>query len=374
MKKRIFAFLTALITAFSIQTFAVGAQNTCDVSDAQAYINDNLKNGYLSFPGYITYVISGEAMREFYYNSDIKYYVFGTNGISVRADKNGFFDFDLKKVSFCMSASAFDVIYYYADGAEKHLSRVNVPVRYELSLSQMSSSRTTASFNGETVKALSNEDGRLVFETENVGAFSVIEFEFDDVRESFRWYYNHVNSAGALGILDGMGGSSFEPRSNVTRAQLAAMIVKATQDIISYHIDPSISFKDVPAGKWYYDYVMKCAALGIVDGVGAGMYNPLAGATREEIATVIARLLKLIGKYGETSLPDIDASSAGAELAGLYIDSGSIHNYARESVLLCYKLGIMQGDSEGFRARSKTVRAECAKIFYLINRELSSIK
>lgn len=373
MKKRVFAFLTALITALSIQTFAVGAQNTCEVSDAQAYISDNLKNGYLSFPGSITYVISGEAMREFYYNSDIKYYVFGTNDISVRADKNGFFDFDLKKVSFCTSASAFDVIYYYNSGAEKRLLSVNIPVRYELSLPQ-TSSRTTASFNGATVKALSNDGGRLVFETENVGAFSVVEFEFDDVREPFRWFYNHVNSAGALGILDGMDGRNFEPRANVTRAQLAAMIVKATQDIISYRIDPSLSFKDVPQGKWYYDYVMKCAALGIVDGVGDGMYNPLAGATREEIATVIARLLKLIGKYGENPLPDIDAPSAGAELAGLYIDSGSIHNYARESVLLCYKLGIMQGDSEGFRARSKTVRAECAKIFYLINRELSTIK
>ena len=152
------------------------------------------------------------------------------------------------------------------------------------------------------------------------------------------------------------------------------MIVKATQDIVSYRIDPTLSFSDVPEGKWYYEYVMKCAALGIVDGVGDGKYNPLAGATREEIATVIARLIKIIGKYGNEPLPEINSQTVQAELAAIYSDAGSIHNYARESVMFCYKLGIMQGDSEGFRARSKTVRSECAKIFYLINRELSDIK
>lgn len=374
MRKRIISFVIAVITAVSVPVFAYAAGNTLSITDAESYIKDNLKDGYLYFDaGRMTYEIDGKTLRDFYYNSDVKYYVFKADGITVRADKNGFFDFDLKKASFCASLSGFDVKYYYNSGAEKALDRANVPVYYEISWPD-SNSRTTASFNGQTVAAQKNEDGVLRFETTLVGGFTVVNFEFEDVKEPFRWYYNHVNSAGALGILDGMDGKNFEPRSNVTRAQLAAMIVKATQDIVSYRIDTSISFSDVPAGKWYYEYIMKCAALGIVDGVGEGKYNPLAGATREEIATVIARLLKVIGEYGNQPLPSVNASQAASELARIYSDSGSIHSYARESVLLCYKLGIMQGDSEGFRARSKIVRAECAKIFYLINRELSYIK
>lgn len=377
MKKRllsVLSFIAAVITAMSLNTFAFAAGNTLTVNNAADYIRDNLSNGYLNFGiSGVTYEITGEALKEFYYNSDIRYYVFKSQGVSVRADKNSFFDFGLEKATVALSPNGFNVSFFYQNGSEKKLSELSLPAYYSVPW-ENANSRTTASFNGVTVPALSYDEGILEFETKLVGSFTIINFEFADVTESFRWYYNYVNSAGALGILDGMGGNNFEPKSNVTRAQLAAMIVKATQDIVSYRIDPTLSFSDVPEGKWYYEYVMKCAALGIVDGVGDGKYNPLAGATREEIATVIARLIKIIGKYGNEPLPEINSQTVQAELAAIYSDAGSIHNYARESVMFCYRLGIMQGDSEGFRARSKTVRSECAKIFYLINRELSDIK
>ena len=370
--KKFLSLIVAAVTALSLPVFAFSAGNTFSIHDAQTYAEDNLRDGFLYFDfGNMTYEIDGAALKDFYYNSSIKYYVFVSNGVTVRADKNGFYDFDIKSVSFCLSERAFDVTYYYNSGTQKKLTEANVPIRYTLEYPE-TNPRTTASFDGVPVAAESNEGGVLVFNSEKVGAFEVINFEFADVAEPSRWYYEYVNAAGALGILDGMDGINFEPKSNVTRAQLAAMIVKATENIVSYRIDESLSFSDVPEGKWYYEYVMKCAALGIVNGVGDGKYNPLAGATREEIATVIARLLKVVGSYGNTPLPEVDAS--GPELSQYYTDAGSIHNYARESVLLCYKLGIMQGDSEGFRPRSKTVRSECAKIFYLINREMSNIK
>lgn len=374
MRKKIFFIIAAVITALSIPVFASAQGNTMTISDAQAYISSNLSHGYLSFESdNITYEIEISALKDFYYNSDIKYYLFKSNGITVRADKNGFFDFDLNKVTFSASTSGFNVIYYYNNGSQKVLEESNMPVLYTIDYPQ-ANSRTAVRFGDRLATVLNNENGTVVFETNFVGGFSVIDFEFNDVKDPAKWYYNYVNSAGALGIMDGMGENNYEPKTNVTRAQLAAMIVKSTEDIISYRIDPKYSFTDVQEGKWYYEYVMKCASLGIVDGVGDGMYNPLAGATREEIATVIARFIKLIGSYGNTDLPVIDTSAMDAELAELYIDSSSIHNYAKESVLICNKLGIMQGDSEGFRARSKIVRSECAKIFYLINRQISELK
>ncbi len=374
MRKKLLSVAAAVFTAISITVFASAQGNTLTINDAQAYISGNLSQGYLYFESDgITYEIDSAALKEFYYNSDIKYYLFKASGITVTADKNGFYDFDLKKVSFNVSANEFKVIYYYNDGSQKQLEESNMPVMYSVDYPQ-ANSRTAVKFSDKTVTVLQNEDGKVVFETKSVGAFSVINFEFNDVKDPQKWYYDYVNSAGALGIMDGMGENNFEPRTNLTRAQLAAMLVKATENIISYRIDPKYSFKDVTEDKWYYEYVMKCASLGIVDGVGDGMYNPLAGATREEIATVIARLIKLIGFYGNGSLPVIDPQTVDAELSAIYIDSSAIHDYAKESVLICYKLGIMQGDTEGFRARSKTVRSECAKIFYLINRRMGEIK
>ena len=101
MRKKLLSVAAAVFTAISITVFASAQGNTLTINDAQAYISGNLSQGYLYFESDgITYEIDSAALKEFYYNSDIKYYLFKASGITVTADKNGFYDFDLKKVSF----------------------------------------------------------------------------------------------------------------------------------------------------------------------------------------------------------------------------------------------------------------------------------
>ena len=212
MKKRllsVLSFITAVITAMSLNIFASAAGNTLTVGNAAEYVKDNLSNGYLNFGiSGVTYEITGDALKEFYYNSDIRYYVFKSSGISVRADKNSILDFGLEKITAALSLNGFNVSFYYQNGSEKKLSELSLPAYYSIPW-ENASSRTTASFNGVTVPALSYDGGLLEFETGLVGTFTIINFEFADVSESFRWYYNYVNSAGALGILDGTGDNKF---------------------------------------------------------------------------------------------------------------------------------------------------------------------
>lgn len=377
MKKRllsVLSFITAVITAMSLNIFASAAGNTLTVGNAAEYVKDNLSNGYLNFGiSGVTYEITGDALKEFYYNSDIRYYVFKSSGISVRADKNSFFDFGLEKITAALSLNGFNVSFYYQNGSEKKLSELSLPAYYSIPW-ENASSRTTASFNGVTVPALSYDGGLLEFETGLVGTFTIINFEFADVSESFRWYYNYVNSAGALGILDGTGDNKFEPKSNVTRAQLAAMIVKATQDIVSYRIDPSLSFSDVPEGKWYYEYVMKCAALGIVDGVGDGKYQPAGRSYAGRNRNGNCKTYKNNRQIRKRAASRNRFSDSTGRACGNLQRRGQYSQLRQRVGYALLQAGHNAGDSEGFRARSKTVRAECAKIFYLINRALSGIK
>ena len=208
----------------------------------------------------------------------------------------------------------------------------------------------------------------MVFVTKTFGKFEIKDYRFSDVTDSKMWYYGYVNGCGALGILNGMKDGTFMPQKNVTRAELATMIVRATEHLISYRIDDKVSFSDVKnPKKWYYENVMKCASVGIIKGRNDGTFAPDDFATREEIAALISRAINIAGRFDGKEIPVITDIS---ELNTLYPDGASVSKYAKESVILCNKLSVMIGDKQGFRPKSNTTRAECAKIFFVIKNSL----
>lgn len=370
MKKRIFAFLLTAVLLLSLLPTAAMAGNVVSISDAAEYKKDNLSGGYLTFyAGVSTFRLEGTALQDLYYDPTVKYYVFRADGIEVTADKNAFYDFNITGAQFTIGRRSFNVSYIYGDKTVAQTT-AKMPVSYTVA-SDSSSALLTGKFSSGYAQAVDNSAGKLTFRTDKLGAFTVEDFRFDDVKDSGKWYYNYVNAAGAYGILSGVDGKNFQPNVRITRAELAAMIVKATQDVVSYRIDDSIAFSDVPEQKWYHDYIIQCASLGIMSGVGDGSFSPENSASRQEIATVVARLLTLIGSYGNEPLP---TALDPAELSALYADADTISSYARSPVLLCYQLGIMRGDNTGFRPKDNVLRCECAKIFRLISRELNKLR
>ena len=254
----------------------------------------------------------------------------------------------------------------YNDGTEKKLEKTRLDMRFTLSGNDVTD-KSIPVFSGTALTCDSLKAGEMVFYTKILGSFEIKTHEFSDVTDPKTWYYKYVNGCGALGILSGMGDGSFMPQKTVTRAELAVMIVKATSHIISYRIDDKISFSDVQKGKWYYEYIMKCASVGIISGRGDGVFAPNDNATREEIASLTARVIKIAGSYNGNALPTIENTD---ELATLYPDGASVSKYARADVILCNKLSVMVGDKTGFRPKANTTRAECAKIFFDIKNSL----
>lgn len=358
MKKRFICML--LVIAFLICIPVSAAGNRVTVTDADGYISSNLHGGYLDFTAGIPYEISGDALRTFYYNGSIKYYVFAGGGVTVVADKNAFMDFNLRSALFSLTGGAFEVSYYYNDGSVRVQNEGRLDITYSIPCGDTSDTAAVRFGSGYAV-TVSNKNGVIECKTPYLGAFSVCGFEFNDVRNPNSWYYGYVNTAGALGVLGGMGDGNYAPQSPITRAQLAAMIVKATGHIVDYRIADGKAFSDVPSGKWYYECVMQCASVGLVNGVGGGKYAPQSNATREEIATVIERMYGVIGK----------SASQKYDLKKLYTDSAGIHGYAASGVEFCYEKGFMRGDNGAFRPRDNITRAESAKIFLLVYKDLT---
>lgn len=55
-------------------------------------------------------------------------------------------------------------------------------------------------------------------------------------------------------------------------------------------------YKDVPLNAWYKDDVYMARELGIMEGVGGGLFEPERAVTRAELAAVVVRLCEKLGK------------------------------------------------------------------------------
>lgn len=106
---------------------------------------------------------------------------------------------------------------------------------------------------------------------------------FDDIKgEKYR--RDIIQAANRL-IVRGVGDNKFEPSRPITRAEFAAMVVRAL-GLLPIG-DPE--FEDVTEDKWYYDYVNAAASWEIIYGVGDNKYEPEDDITREEAMLILTR-------------------------------------------------------------------------------------
>ncbi len=110
---------------------------------------------------------------------------------------------------------------------------------------------------------------------------------FTDVKRN-KYYAPFVAWACDMGIVNGFEDGSFRPEENVTREQLSKVMAlycgleKATNQT---------QFADhEKIAPWAREYVYACKAAGIVNGRPLGesfVFDPIAGATRAEVATIL---------------------------------------------------------------------------------------
>ncbi|MGH8925341.1 MAG: S-layer homology domain-containing protein [Acidimicrobiia bacterium] len=95
----------------------------------------------------------------------------------------------------------------------------------------------------------------------------------------------------------------FCPANNVTRAEMAALLLTAIGQPAATGFTGT--FSDVPAGIWYAPYVEALAALGITTGLGNGTYGPNLLVSRAEMAVFLARAFALPVGAGSTAFTDV---------------------------------------------------------------------
>ncbi|MCL1995090.1 MAG: S-layer homology domain-containing protein, partial [Defluviitaleaceae bacterium] len=101
----------------------------------------------------------------------------------------------------------------------------------------------------------------------------------------------------ATGIIQGVGGNMFAPDTPVTREQMAVIIVNfALTAGVTLPQQQTIPFADTAAiSPWAVSAVQTVQAAGIIQGRANGNFDPQSPATRAEVATILTRLLGVIG-------------------------------------------------------------------------------
>jgi hypothetical protein len=101
------------------------------------------------------------------------------------------------------------------------------------------------------------------------------------------WSFEAIGRATQKGFLVGNQGK-FNPQANTTRAEFTKMIVAILG--LDTNADKAITFTDVEEDKWFYPYINAAYIAGIVKGSG-NEFNPDNNITREEMAAIIVRAL-----------------------------------------------------------------------------------
>ena len=203
------------------------------------------------------------------------------------------------------------------------------------------------------------------------------ESGFVDVPRT-EWFAKAVDYAKAEGLMNGVGDNRFDPYGAVTRAMVATVLYRMMDE-------PDVKgktcpFADVPVGEWYFNAVIWAADAGVTTGVDATHFNPTQPITREQMATMIMRMLLTFADSESRQKLDqierIDPTGAVRRqmLAEVFTDAADVSDYARTYVLLC-KLGeIINGDAAGtFRPQATLNRAECAQTFMNLSKLADSL-
>ncbi|MNB98437.1 Endo-1,4-beta-xylanase A precursor [compost metagenome] len=164
------------------------------------------------------------------------------------------------------------------------------------------------------------------------------------------WATLAIESLTAKGIVQGIGNGIFNPQGEVTRAEFVSMLLSALELKAERGTG---SFKDVNLDAWYSSVVITAGKLGVVQGHADGTFGPNDKLSREEMAAISYRALKLVEKVNDQT--DVNVIS--------FKDKDLISMYASEGITALAQTGIINGFEDGnFRPQAHTTRAEAAYI------------
>jgi len=168
------------------------------------------------------------------------------------------------------------------------------------------------------------------------------------------WAEEAVNDMGSRMVVDGVGGGNFAPDLPITRAEFAAIIVRALGLMPE---DGPVPFTDIKSGDWYAGVVRTAYQYGLMQGYEDSTFRPVERITREQAMVIIARAMAITGLAADLSLADVEQALAS------FADAADVSDWARSGVAAGIQAGVVSGRDDGRIAPGDSItRSEVAMI------------
>lgn len=134
----------------------------------------------------------------------------------------------------------------------------------------------------------------ITFTTNHFSYYTVMKYEktFSDIKD--HWAKADIEKLASRHVFTNIAKEQFKPQAKVTRAEFIAMLVRALE--LKYDGIETVAFKDITKDKYYYGEVMTAWKLGITTGDDGGKFRPGDNITREQLAAMIVRALGYLKK------------------------------------------------------------------------------
>jgi hypothetical protein len=169
------------------------------------------------------------------------------------------------------------------------------------------------------------------------------------------WAQGDIELLASKMLINGKSETAYVPGSNITRAEFAALLVRALG--LQEGVLKEGQFKDVAGTAWYAGSVAAATNENIIKGYDGKLFKPNENITREEMAVMISRASRVAGK-------DVVLSGGEQEQqVALFKDKQKISSWAVQDVALAVKAGIINGMPGGnFAPQTNADRAQSAVI------------
>jgi Zn-dependent metalloprotease len=176
---------------------------------------------------------------------------------------------------------------------------------------------------------------------------------FSDIRD--HWAKADIELLASRKIIQGVSEQSFIPEKQITRAEFAAILVRALGLPMT---EGASRFQDVQSTDWFFTTVNTAARAGLVSGISKGEFNPGGTITRQEMAVMIGRATRYAGSSqaaDETIPTKFNPDS--------FSDWGSISAWASSDITKLIDSGILNGvTADTFEPLSPVTRAQAATV------------
>ncbi|XID93376.1 immunoglobulin-like domain-containing protein [Paenibacillaceae bacterium WGS1546] len=181
------------------------------------------------------------------------------------------------------------------------------------------------------------------------GAYSVIETDHSFADLNGHWAQKDIVLMANKLLVEGRTQDRFVPDEHISRAEFAAMLVRALG--LDDEPDGSTPFRDVAPGAWYAGAVRAAQQHQLVGGFEDGTFRPEAPITREQMAVMIVRAMEYAGY----------APDANGATTRTFADEADIAPWADDAVGRLTGASIIRGLTETkFGPREYASRAQSA--------------